>query len=156
MRMRKMDGFWFERNRLDIGDIYILPKITHSATRSIESYHRANICLNTGDLPTAQFTEPSPAEAFDFANRRFLTRDISHFRAHIKYIPDMTKPDAYCVLLLKLEHQASEPLQLELYLLHEDLWTREAAGRYFTSTDQLVEHSILLADKTKFETNGGR
>ncbi|KAK8033631.1 hypothetical protein PG991_003029 [Apiospora marii] len=156
VRMRQEGGFWFKRNRLDIGDIYILPSITRATTSSIESYHRSSIRLNPLELEMTQFTEPNPVEAFDFANRRFLTRDLPNFRAYIKYIPDMTKKDAFCVLLLKLEDQPNQPPQLRLYLLHSDVWTREVAGRYFPSTDQLVDHSILLADKTDHGTDGSR
>ncbi|KAK8080906.1 HET domain protein [Apiospora hydei] len=160
VRMRQNGGFWFQVSlddwdQLDIGDIFVLPTTPHTAIQSIQSYHRGSICFNPMDLRTTRFTEPRPVEAFDFANRRFLTRDLPNFRAYIKFVPDASKEDAFCVLLLRIVDRVNQEPQPTLFLLHSDVWTKNVAGRYFASTDQLVEHSIRLADKTGIEPNGG-
>ncbi|KAK7955888.1 uncharacterized protein PG986_005110 [Apiospora aurea] len=160
VRMRQSGGFWLQVSlddwdRLDIGDIFVLPTTPHTAIRSIQSYHRGSICFNPMDLRTTRFTEPRPVEAFDFANHRFLTRDLPNFRAYMKFVPEAAREDAFCVLLLRIVGRVNQEPQPTLFLLHSDVWTKNVAGRYFASTDQLVEYSIQLADKTGIEPNGG-
>ncbi|KAK7979878.1 hypothetical protein PG989_012335 [Apiospora arundinis] len=142
------DGILFDKR-----DIYILPRITQSLLISIKSYHRSSFYFSYISPETAQLLEASPEEAFDVVGRRFLTRDLYDFRAHIKFIPDANHPELFCILLLKLEGQNPQPRLPSVHLLPPVVWSRDILGKSYNFA-QLVEHSILLADRETAEHDG--
>ncbi|KAK8863208.1 Vegetative incompatibility protein HET-E-1 [Apiospora arundinis] len=137
------------------GDLSLFAWLPDAGQHEIymDIYHRSSFYFSYISPETAQLLEASPEEAFDVVGRRFLTRDLYDFRAHIKFIPDANHPELFCILLLKLEGQNPQPRLPSVHLLPPVVWSRDILGKSYNFA-QLVEHSILLADRETAEHDG--
>ncbi|KAK6853737.1 hypothetical protein PG995_010549 [Apiospora arundinis] len=136
---------------VDHNNIFIVPRINRDVLQSIESYHRASICIAPSAAKMARFAEAGPVEAFDFAGQRFLARDIFDFRAHIKFVPDYHHPEDFCIILMRLKSENINTRTAFLYMLPSKKWRHLITRRLFTSVDAQVHEAISLAGKPAAE-----